>query len=65
QSLDRDQSIFAMHNVTKNEVRVPVLSINLIGGDVWLDLLSNESIRADGGDIVFKPYQCRWVSNRV
>ncbi len=65
QSLDRDQSIFAMHNVSKNDVRVPVLSINLIGGDEWVDLLSGESVRADGGDIVFKPYQCRWVSNRV
>ncbi|MEM1376469.1 MAG: sugar phosphorylase [Pseudomonadota bacterium] len=64
QSIDRDQSIFAMHNVTKHEVRVPVLSINLIGGDVWTDLLSGESVRADGGDIIFAPYQCRWVSNR-
>lgn len=76
QSLDRDQSIFAIHNVSVKEVAIPVSAINLIGGDHWIDLLSGEQIRAHGtdilagergrsdGDIVFAPYQCRWISNR-
>ncbi len=63
QSIERDQSIFALHNVTDREVRVPALSINLIEGDVWTDLLSDEPIEAESGDIVFAPYQARWISN--
>ncbi|MDV7143875.1 sugar phosphorylase [Tropicimonas sp. TH_r6] len=64
QSLDRAQSVFAIHNVTDREIRMPVLSINLIGGEQWIDLLSDEFIDAASGEIVFAPYQCRWISNR-
>lgn len=63
QSLDRDQSIFALHNVSRHGISVPTVSINLIGGEDWVDLLSGESVD-DGGDIVFAPYQCRWITNR-
>ncbi|SIO22870.1 sucrose phosphorylase [Rhodovulum sp. ES.010] len=65
QSLDRDQSIFALHNVSGEEVAVPPLSINLIGGEDWVDLLSGESISPTGTEIPFAPYQCRWITNRT
>ncbi|MCI5074282.1 sugar phosphorylase [Oricola sp.] len=64
QSLDRDQSIFAIHNVTKEEITIPVVSINLITGSPWKDLLSGEAIDPSRGEITFAPYQCRWISNR-
>ncbi|GGE61031.1 sucrose phosphorylase [Actibacterium pelagium] len=64
QGLDRDQSIFALHNVSLDEVTVSPLSINLIGGETWVDLLTGEEIKATGGDITLAPYQCRWISNR-
>ncbi|MBM7068785.1 sugar phosphorylase [Actibacterium sp. 188UL27-1] len=64
QSLDRDQSIFALHNVSDTVVHVPPGQINLIDGDTWTDLISGEPITATGGDIPFAPYQCRWISNR-
>jgi sucrose phosphorylase len=64
QSLDRSQSIFAIHNVTAQRVTVPALAINLIDGEHWIDLLSGDAIDADTGDILFEPYQCRWISNR-
>jgi len=64
QSLDRDQSIFALHNVSAEEVSVPPLSINLIGGEEWVDLLSGETISPTGTEIPFGPYQCRWITNR-
>ena len=64
QSLDRDQSVFAIHNVTKEEVAIPAMSINLITGMKWADLLSGEAIDPSRGDITFAPYQCRWISNR-
>ena len=64
QSIDRAQSIFAIHNVTRNEVSLPAFSINLIGGEDWHDILSGEKIDAARGEITFAPYQCRWITNR-
>jgi sucrose phosphorylase len=65
QSLDRDQSLFALHNVSAEEVYVSPLSINLIGGEDWVDLLSGETISPTGTEIPFQPYQCRWITNRA
>ena len=64
QSLDRDQSIFAIHNVSAEEVAVSPSAVNLIEGDGWVDLLTGEAILATGPEIAFAPYQCRWISNR-
>ncbi|TCO73991.1 sugar phosphorylase [Rhodovulum euryhalinum] len=64
QSPDRDQSIFALHNVSADDLSVSPLSINLIGGETWVDLLSGETISPTGTGIPFAPYQCRWISNR-
>ena len=63
QSIDRSQSIFAIHNVTSETVTIPALSLNLIGGETWRDVLSGEDIRELGGEIAFSPYQCRWITN--
>ncbi|MEZ5812939.1 MAG: sugar phosphorylase [Rhizobiaceae bacterium] len=64
QSLDRDQSVFALHNVSGERVILPAVSINLIGGEEWHDMLSGEVIDPSAGDILLEPYQCRWISNR-
>ena len=63
QSLDRAQSIFVIANVTDHEVRVPALSLNLIDGHSWSDLLSGEPIHEAKGEITLAPYQSRWISN--
>jgi sucrose phosphorylase len=63
QSLNRDQSIFALHNVTDTPQDVPLLSINLIDGEDWYDLLSNEKLDLSSGEVHFAPYQARWISN--
>ena len=63
QSLDRDQSIFAIHNVSDETVLVSPSSINLIEDDVWVDLLTGDEILAAGPEIPFAPYQCRWIAN--
>ncbi len=65
QSIERDQSIFALHNVSDQEVTISPMSINLIDGDTWTDLLSGEEIDPTGDTITFAPYQCRWISNRI
>ncbi|MHA6265143.1 sugar phosphorylase [Arenibacterium sp. CAU 1754] len=65
QSLDRHQSVFAIHNVSDETVLVSPSTINLIEDDTWVDLLSGEDISAAGPEIPFAPYQCRWISNRA
>ncbi len=64
QSLDRDQSIFALHNVSDRTVEVDPMSLNMIDGDAWTDLLSGDRIAVTDAPIRFAPYQSRWISNR-
>ncbi|MDJ0778853.1 MAG: sugar phosphorylase [Gammaproteobacteria bacterium] len=64
QSMDRSQSVFAIHNLGAETITIPAMSLNLIGGDRWHDLLSGETVREFGDDISFAPYQCRWITNR-
>ena len=64
QSIDRSQSIFILANVTDGEVRVPAISLNLIDGHDWYDLLTGEAVDELGGEISLAPYQSRWITNR-
>jgi sucrose phosphorylase len=64
QSYDRSQSIFAIHNVSDETLSIPAVSINMIGGHDWIDLLSGENISEGSGEITFAPYQCRWITNQ-
>ncbi|WP_171208025.1 MULTISPECIES: sugar phosphorylase [unclassified Ruegeria] len=64
QSLDRYQSIFALHNVSDQIVEVPHLSMNLIDDEAWVDLLSGDVVDMSTDTVTLAPYQCRWISNR-
>lgn len=64
QSLDRDQSIFALHNVSAQTIEIDPVSINLIDSDDWHDLLDGEPVASVSEPITLAPYQCRWISNR-
>lgn len=64
QSLDRNQSIFALHNVSDHTVDVSKMSMNLIDDETWVDLLSGEQIDMSQNAITLAPYQCRWITNR-
>ena len=63
QSMDRSQSIFAIHNLTSETTSIPVMSLNLIGGETWKDLISGDVVSELGGELTFAPYQCRWITN--
>ncbi|MCG7572020.1 alpha-amylase family glycosyl hydrolase [Phaeobacter sp. CNT1-3] len=65
QSLDRHQSIFALHNVSPEVVEIPHLSMNLIEDEVWIDLLSGEPVDMARDALTLAPYQCRWITNRA
>ncbi|MFE3839446.1 sugar phosphorylase [Pseudogemmobacter sonorensis] len=64
QSLDRNQSIFALHNVSEDAVELEAYQLNLIDDEDWYDILTGDAIRSDGM-IRLAPYQCRWISNRM
>lgn len=63
QSLDRSQSIFALHNVSSEPVNVSPAEINMIAEETWTDALTEEILAANGPNIVLAPYQCRWITN--
>ncbi|MEM6373663.1 MAG: alpha-amylase family glycosyl hydrolase [Pseudomonadota bacterium] len=65
QSLDRHQSIFALHNVSAKTVELRRDAMNLIDDEDWFDLLSGEAIPPQDAKITLAPYQCRWITNRV
>jgi sucrose phosphorylase len=65
QSLDRRQSIFALHNVSHTDVVVPAAALNLIEDQLWVDLLSGDVIDATASEITLAPYQCLWITNRT
>ncbi len=64
QSLDRHQSIFALHNVSADTVEISPYAINMIEDEIWTDLLTGETINANADAITLAPYQCRWITNR-
>lgn len=64
QSLDRSQSIFALHNVSDQPIELSQLSMNLIEDERWFDLLSGDAIDMDHKAVVLAPYQCRWITNQ-
>jgi sucrose phosphorylase len=64
QGLDRNQSIFALHNVSGQIVTLSPATMNLIDDDIWVDLLSGEQIDPAQEAITLAPYQCRWITNR-
>jgi sucrose phosphorylase len=64
QSLDRGQSVFALHNVSAETVELPPGALNLIADEDWTDLLSGETLHPEEDGVTLAPYQCRWITNR-
>jgi sucrose phosphorylase len=66
QSMARDQSIFCIHNLSKDPQELRLSDLNLINTDEWVDLISGDRIVApDGSSIPLRPYQSLWITNKV
>jgi sucrose phosphorylase len=63
QSIDREQSIFCLSNVTNSHQNINLADINLIGTDSWHDLISGETYEDLGQQLRLAPYQTVWISN--
>ncbi|MFT5882067.1 MAG: sucrose phosphorylase [Crocinitomicaceae bacterium] len=64
ESLNRDQSIFALHNISNQKQVIPIVELNLIATEQWKDLLSGKIISEGENDIELEPYACVWISNK-
>ena len=64
QSLDREQSIFSIHNVSNKTVTFNPSLLNMIETDRWRDLISGKSLKNLYQEIKLKPYKSIWLSNK-
>ena len=63
QSLQRNQSIFVINNVTNQSQTLSLAQLNLIDMDEWKELISDEMITDLYGEIELQPYQTVWITN--
>ncbi len=63
QSIQREQSIFALNNISDTEQTLLLSDINLIDTDEWVDLISGSPLESHQDTLVLAPYQCLWLSN--
>ncbi len=64
QSINREQSIFCINNISDQKVSMALSSINLISMDNWFDLISNRNIQDLHEELVLEPYQSIWLTNK-
>ena len=63
QSRDREQSIFAVHNLTNQTQTLAMEDLNLISTNDWKDLIGGETMPGMFGTIEVPPYAAVWISN--
>lgn len=64
QSMNRRNNVFCLNNISDEEQRISVATMNLIATEDWFDLISGFDLSADDTEIVLAPYQCVWLANR-
>jgi sucrose phosphorylase len=64
QSIDRRQSLFAIHNISDQPQTFNLSELNLIETDEWVDLISGELFENRLAQVHLMPYQYLWLSNR-
>ena len=64
QSINRDQSIFCINNLSDHTQKLNLSDINLICIEPWHDLLSGQVIEDLGDCFILQPYQCAWITNQ-
>jgi sucrose phosphorylase len=65
ESLDREQSVFALHNISAELQLIPMVELNLIATESWSDLISGELYEDLDGVLELPPYGCVWITNQA
>ena len=64
QSMDREQSIFCVSNVSNQTQPLDLSDLNLIDTENWYDLISGEQYSEDNHVVNLAPYQTVWITNQ-
>ena len=65
QSIERQQSIFCISNITDQVQTLNLSDINLIDNENWVDLISQLPCDGIMQSIAMQPYQTLWITNQV
>ncbi len=65
QSIDRQQSIFCVSNISDSVQSLNLSDINLIDNENWVELISGLNCSQRMQSIEMQPYQTLWITNRV
>lgn len=65
QSLDRQQSLFVVTNITNTQKLLSLRDMNLYGSAGWVDLLSGGAIDPENEELELAPYQSVWITNQT
>lgn len=65
QSINRNQSIFCLSNITDHEQLIKLSDINLVSTDDWTDIISGDSFTDLDSQLVLRPYQSVWLTNLI
>ena len=63
QSIDRQQSIFCISNISHQQQNLALSDINLIDNETWYDLINGLKFEATDSTIILQPYQTLWITN--
>lgn len=63
QSLDRQQSLFVVTNITDEAKTLSLRDINLFANTQWVDLLRDKEVNPEDEELVLQPYQTVWITN--
>ncbi len=64
QSINKNQSIFAIYNITNKLQKLNTRKINFLSLENWIDLVSFKEIDNKKSYLNFSPYQFMWISNK-
>lgn len=65
ESLEEDQAIYALSNVSTRPQTVDLRFLNRFSGDNWDDMISGVSLHVVDGSLTLQPYQSIWLTNRA
>jgi sucrose phosphorylase len=64
QSIDHEQCIFCISNISDQTQVLHLSDINLVDTDQWIDLITQCPIALDELELALEPYQTVWLANR-
>lgn len=65
QSIDRQQSIFCVYNISSQPQSLTLADLNLINTQEWVELISNTTLDDALQTMQLAPYQTLWLSNKA